>query len=178
MKRYNVIEELKGKLTNLKHEEMKLVIALQNEYDKVFTKDKELQADIKALEVSKDYTTNEVGEVCQWIRTKSDLNKYLDLKEFLLTYLSEQHCIYDVDFENQVFMSSQGPSIIINSEGDVLDEDSQEWIISRNDYETKEERNKLIEKYMKEKGYFPGVFYMNNNGSVRFIDTVVPSEKI
>jgi len=144
---------------------------LQNEYDKLFKKDKELQADIKALEVSKEYTTNQIGEVCQWVRTKSNLDKYSDIKEFLLTYLSEQHAIFDVDFKNQVFMTSQGPSIIINHEGDILDEDSGQWIVSKSDYETKDERNKLIEKYMESKGYFPGVFFIDYYGNVKHVNT-------
>ena len=68
-------------------------------------------------------------------------------------------------------MTSQGPSIIINHEGDILDEDSGQWIVSKSDYETKDERNKLIEKYMESKGYFPGVFFIDYYGNVKHVNT-------
>ena len=96
--------------------------------------------------------------------------------------MRENHCI-EVDFQNDVLMYSQGPCIVVNNEGDVLDTDSGKWFIKKNDYLDEEtgkfdisKRNELIEAYMEKTGYFPGVFESDYYGNLRIDRTLAPSK--
>jgi hypothetical protein len=86
------------------------------------------------------------------IDTNSDFQK-----ELLSDYFQDE-CSFYVDFKNDVLNMSVGPAILINHEGDVLDQDSGKWFISRNDYESDDDRNTLIAQYMEKNGYFPTHF--------------------
>jgi len=71
---------------------------------------------------------------------------------------------------------SEGPCILVNEQGDVLDQDSGKWIIDKNDYQTAEERNGLIEAWMEKSGYFPSVIQLGRYGALHYIDTKAKTE--
>ena len=142
---------------------------LQKEYNKLFADCGHLQAAIKAVENSSEYSQNRLGEIVSWIRYP-ELSAFKDCSRYLAEYLREYHFI-DADFENACLMFSQGRNLIINDDGDVYDEDSGKWIISKSDYATPAGRNLLIEQWMESTGYYPGVFRVDRHGNVFHINT-------
>ena len=115
----------------------------------------------------------------QWIRV--DFSEFIDIdseleKEVLSEYL-EEFGGYRPDFENDCLTCSIGPAILINKDGDILDQDSGKWIISRKEYldddgaEDRKKRNQLIESYMEKSGYFPSVIRVDHCGSAYYVST-------
>ena len=167
---FQVTTEMQGKLDYI-HNMAKEVF----EASMVF-KTKELNELQKALDESRDLTDVEYDEyVHRWIRY--DFSQLIDVKNDLLQgllkdYLNE-HYFIDADFKNDAATTSEGPVIVINDDGDILDQDSGKWIIARPDYSTKEERNALIEAWMTKKGYFPSVVQYCKYGVLGYVSTQV-----
>lgn len=146
--------------------------ALQTEWNKVFSADKDLQSAITALESSREWGNGEVG-IYRYVPFYG-VDDYAECREFLEAYLADQ----GIHIEGESLVASEGPSFIINDEGDVYDQDSCKVIIERADYLTDEgeedeaKRNALIEAYMEETGFFPGVFRSDGYGNVFLVDTI------
>lgn len=139
---------------------------LYKEYCKKFDKDKRLQKAIKDLESSTDFTWME-DLVARWIRFSIEVE---GLEEKALEeYLQDQRIYYEKEY--QCLLTYDGPSIIINEEGDVLDQDSGKWIIDSSKYSTIEELYSLIEQWMDKTGYFPNVFKTDRYGNVFLVNT-------
>lgn len=135
-----------------------------------------VDAMISKVENSKDLASIENDEyLIQWCRVDLDSLK-LDfenefIKELFREHLLENHFV-SVDFKNSCLQYSIGACLIVNDKGDIFDQDSSKGpIISKNDYESEIERNKLIENWMEKKGYFPSVVSMDYYGNAHYIDT-------
>lgn len=127
---------------------------------------------ISSVENSKDLTQS-YEYYQQFVRV--DFSKLIDLesdlqKEALSDIFSEGYGLI-VDYQNDCLLMDIGPAILINHEGDVLDQDSGKWIISKNDYETEEQRNELIESYMNKSGYFPAIIKIDYHGNANYVNT-------
>ncbi len=115
-------------------------------------------------------------------------------REFLSEWLIDYCCYLDDD---RIVMT-YGPSIIIEREGDVYDQDSHKRIVTSGEYKARMlnseagccddepeydevdddiRRNALIEAYMEKNGYFPGVYRIDHHGNIFPVDTRRPSEK-
>jgi hypothetical protein len=162
------MRELKEKLAELKNQVNQTESELQKEYDKVFEDCQFLQEILSKLENSTHYFA-EYDEICRYVDF-CNIEKFEEDSNYLENYLSEYHLLR-VDWENRLLIAGEGPSIIVNEDGDVLDQDSGKWIIKRNDYKTERERNLLIESWMEETGYFPGVFSVDRHGNTFSINT-------
>jgi len=157
------------------------VVALKNSAMEFFTVEMEAKQklidDIQvSLDSSKELTGVPHDEYFhRWAR--ADLSKLIDTNdefqcELLKEYLADNYCI-DVDFENDCVTTAEGPCLLINHEGDILDQDSGKWVISKRDYETEEERNALIEAHMEKTGYFPSVISVDYHGNAYYVSTIV-----
>lgn len=131
-----------------------------------------LKAAIEKLESSRDLMSD--GEYpARWIRfqasdfidTDSDFER--DLFE---TYMMDSHNVM-VDFQHDSISISDGPCMVINDDGDVLDQDSGKWIISHDDYSSESERNMLIEAWMTKAGYYPSVVREDRHGNMFYLNT-------
>jgi len=129
---------------------------------------------LSSVENSKDLGHIEGHEFySQWVRfeprlfidTDSDLEK-----EVFQKYMEENHFMR-IDFLNDILMMEVGPCIVINDDGDVLDQDSGKWIIDAKSYDDENERNALIESWMEKSGYFPSVVREDRYGNVFFVNT-------
>lgn len=174
----NKLQDIQFKIETRRNNFDQELEALQNEANRVFEKHmqsklNEVQKIVNAAQESKELTQVECDEFYHtWSRV--NFSKLIDLcndfqKELLKTYFLEQYFI-DLDFENDVASTSIGPAILINNEGDVLDQDSGQWFISKRDYETEEERNKLINEYMDKTGYYPSVIRCDYYGNAYFVN--------
>lgn len=143
---------------------------LQEIYNKAFDDNADLQKALASLEASNKYSSDDCG-IFQWIGflfpEPSPFDK--NAREFLEVYLSDRGV--KVDWEHNALMMNLGGCIVINDDGDVLDDDSGKWIVSRKDYETEKQRNELIEAWMEKNGYFPGVFTEDRHGNVFPVNT-------
>ena len=143
---------------------------------KMKTRQKVINSMQSALDASKELTSVSNDEYYhRWVRF--DLSKLIDTndefqRELLAEYLSENYYIY-TDFENDCVTTAEGPCILINHDGDVLDQDSGKWIISKRDYETEEERNALIKAHMEKTGHFPSVIEVDYHGNACYVSTLV-----
>jgi len=140
---------------------------------KKLDKNKKLKSAIKKLESSKDLCSTEDEYFSCWIRFNAsdyiDTDSELEKRTFD-RYLAENY-FANIDCNNDALMMSIGPCILINDEGDVLDQDSGKWVIQNTDYETESERNKLIEKYMEKHGYFPSVISCDRYDNAYYMNT-------
>lgn len=143
--------------------------------EKKLEKNSELKKLVSKLENSRDLTQVNGGEFFH-IWTRADFSEFIDTEnkfqcELFSDYMAEN---YDtiVDFKNDCISSCIGPAILINHEGDILDQDSGKWIIEKSDYETEEERNELIEKYMEKTGYYPSIIRCDYHGNAFFETTI------
>ncbi len=129
---------------------------------------------IAELEASKNLTFDVNDEwPRRWVRF--DARRFIDVdneleRETFRDYLQDEY-FTDVDFKNECISMSDGPCIMINEDGDVLDQDSGKWIISKTDYQSVDERNKLIEEYMERAGYFPSVVSCDHYGNMHYVST-------
>jgi hypothetical protein len=120
------------------------------------------------LDSSTEYGSDE-GGIYRWVRF--DLSGIAERERpYFDDYMIDKDGAVRVDYENDALMVSDGPGLIINDEGDVLDEDSGKWIISRRDYKSEEQRAHMIEEWMQASGYFPGVFEMDRYGNVTLVN--------
>jgi len=122
------------------------------------------------LENSNNYSLDECGWVCQWIRASFLSDIPCSHREYFELYLDYG---FTVDWTNDVIMNGIGPDeILVNQDdGDVYQ--SGKCIIARSDYTDEIECNRLIEAYMERTGYYPGVFECDRYGNIRLINTQV-----
>jgi hypothetical protein len=142
---------------------------LQAEYNKVFNDSKQLATALSNADQASMYQMDANGEVDAWFRF-AGLSDYAECKEYFEAWLFNDYAM-NVDWNNDCILVPQGPAIIINEDGDVLDQDSGKWIINRKDYNSTKELNEKIETWMEEKGYFPGVFSVDRYGNVFHVNT-------
>jgi len=172
------IETLKAQLNVLKIEVNSkidaLVASLQSTFDAMFDADDNLQKALIRLDQSNDYMWVDSGDIAAWLRF--DFTGYADDEKYLKTYLQERHCIA-ADFDNGVLMQYWGPALVINHEGDILDQASGKWPIKKASYTDDDGkcivalRNELLENYMEKTGCYPGVFITNRQGDIKLVDT-------
>ncbi len=91
--------------------------------------------------------------------------------------MREYHFV-DTDWKNDTLSMSQGESIIIQ---DDTRRDNGVWlngkrVIDESEYKVDGEvdetnRNRLIEAYMTETGFFPGVFRCDSHGNIFLVNT-------
>lgn len=143
---------------------------LQAAYNAEFEADDVLQADLLAVQSSKDLTCTTHDEwLSQWIRCNCELPKDVGAREALVAYLDERYI--QVDFENDCFTYSIGPCILINDDGSVYDQDSGKFIFKTGAYESNEDRDAGIEAWMTKHGYFPSVVLATIHNDYMYIDT-------
>lgn len=133
---------------------------------------KKLKAEFSKLENSKNLTWIDDEFPYQWIRF--DASDFIDTDSMLerhafASYVQEYG--YTMDFGHNALMSCIGPVILINDEGDILDQDSGKWFIKKSDYENETERNKLIEEYMEKTGCFPAVISCDRYNNAFYVNT-------
>lgn len=140
----------------------------------------EIKKLVSAVEQSKELTQIDDDEFyAQWVR--ADFRTLIDYgdafqRELLADYLQQEHYI-TVDYKNDVAMYSIGPAILINEDGDVLDQDSGKWIISVRDYKNNKELYSKIEAWMESKGYFPSVIKCDMYRNLSYVDTQSNKQK-
>lgn len=167
------IEKLWTQLADTQHEEMDIKFQLQDEYNKFFESNKTLKNAIEGAVASKEFQFNSFGEVVSVY--SFDFTNYQGCQEFITEYLKEYHFI-DIDFDNDLMYYEQGPSIIINEDGDVYDQDSDKFVIYTAQYSSDSsegltvldvtKRNKLIKEHMEKREFFPGIFRANGYGQL------------
>lgn len=160
--------EICDKTSALKHESYKV-------FKELMKSRQDLVKDmLSKVESSKELTLSEFnGWPVQWTRVDfSVLNLDLNndfIKDLLVEYFSEYSI--EIDFKNDCLSMNQGPSIVINHDGDVYDQDSGKSIIQSNDYNSIDDRNSQIEKWMDKHGYFPSVIQVDKYENVKYINT-------
>jgi hypothetical protein len=180
------IQKLQYKLNNSKQDTSKIVEQLQLEYNKKFKRNESLNKAIDELNKSNKYSTDEQGEIVQWIGF--DFGDFKDCMDYLTEYLSEYHFII-TDFKNDNLYMRLGPNIIINEDYDVYDQDSGKVIVKKLEYydsdsdynpedpESELKRNELIEAWMQKTGYFPEVFKVDRYNNVFHVNTQPKDKK-
>lgn len=166
------INALKARYDSLEVDQAQISMELQIEYDKVFAAMPFIQDAVTKLESSTDYTWSD-GDIASYLRI--DLSDFRTCREYFDTYMRDTHCV-DIDWNNDCLLYNQGPCIVIN-DGDVLDQESNEWFIGKDAYKDDDghldlpKRNALIEAYMERTGYYPGVFETDGHGNISFVNT-------
>jgi len=159
-----MLNRIKKQMVAISADKEKELIKLKDKAIRVFsmemkTKRAIIAKMVESLGNSRELTTVPYDDSFHaWIRV--DLSLLIDTKDKLERELLKEYFDLEfigIDFENDCITTSEGPCIVINHEGDVLDQDSNKWFISKRDYETVESRNKLIEAYMEKSGYFPSI---------------------
>lgn len=169
------IQVLNDKLKALQGDCVGLESELQVAYNQVFETMPLVNDAITALANSNSYVWDKYSEIASTIHFST--SDFHDCKEYFANYMRDSHFI-EVDFDNDCLTYAQGPSIVINDEGDVLDQDSGKWFIAKKDYTDDNgesvltKRNELIEAYMDKHGYFPGVFETDRNGNIFLVKTI------
>jgi hypothetical protein len=139
-----------------------------------FKDNEELKKAISDVENSKDLTQTSYDEwfsqyvrfyASEFIDTDSDLEKEA-FREYLKDFLA-----VDIDYDNDALLYNIGPCLLINEDGDVLDQDSGKWIIEHSDYNEEKELYSLIETHMEKTGYFPSVVRCDRYGNAFYVNT-------
>ena len=160
------IEKLNVKLKEANESTDYIQTLLQGEWNIVFKDLPRLRDAISEVESSTEFAWS-CDEVVSWIRF--DLGDFENCMSYLETYLNDLGI--NVDRENNVLSRGEGPYLIIYDYG-VYDQDSCKMVIDGSDYMNESGeydevlRNKLIEAWMEDKGYFPGVFSADRHGNV------------
>ena len=177
----NSIQTLQQQINLLEQQHKTAIKALndklQTKFDAIFDDCGPLQKAIADVENSTQYGM-EYGSVYSWLHF--DLTNFADAREYLIAYVLER--FIDADFENNALTYNLGPQLIITENGHVYDQDSSKLVVSERDYEISidddptgdksiELRNQLIENWMEESGYFPGVFITDGYGNVKPVNT-------
>ena len=154
-----------------------LLTAQDIELKPLFDNHEGLQAAIKACPDSGQYTHKD-NDIVSWARLLG-LDYFVGgedtcLLPALVRYVEGLDEGLFVDLEQSYLYYLHGPSIIINSEGDIFDEYT--CIIDVTDYEVNGEvdislRNRLIERYMEKSDHYPGVFHTDRYGNVCGVET-------
>lgn len=166
------INQLLKSLDESKNQVLDLESKIKEEYFSIFDKLEVVKKIVISCENSNDHGYPENDEFINlFVRIDSfELNMEGLEKKYFFEYLEDNYNIF-TDSSSDSFVYSTGPNIIINHYGDVLDEDSGKWVISKNDYSSTNERNQLIEAYMENSGCFPGVFEVDRYGHVTPVNT-------
>lgn len=140
----------------------------------------EFNACLSKLESSRELTSEQDCEwPARWIRFNASdfINTDSALeREAFESYLAVDHCI-NVNFENDALISSDGPCIVINEDGDVFDQDADKCVIPVDDTRDEDgeisvsKRNQLIEQYMESTGVFPSVVSQDRYGNMFYVNT-------
>lgn len=172
----NKIKALNKELTENDTKTIDIEKKLQCEYDKVFDKNKVLKEAIAAVNDSKEYSTNDCGDIVSWIRF--DFTDFEHCKEYLLNYLRDGHYI-DCDFTNDTLMLSHGNDNLIIQ--DDTRHDNGVWcngkcVIDESEYKDdgevdEDKRKELIEAYMQKTGFYPGVFRIDQHNNISLVKT-------
>lgn len=169
------INELNKNLNDKNADILDIESQLQIEWNNVFKDLSVILVGVTKVESSTEYLWDKYGEIVSWARF-SDLSDFQDCKQYFTEYMREYHCV-DIDWENECLTYSVGPSIVINDNGDVYDQDGNKFFISKSDYSDEHgyldesKRNELIEAYMLKTDCYPGVFKSDRHGNVTLIDT-------
>jgi hypothetical protein len=152
---------------------------LKAEYAKAFKRNATLKTALSALECSTQLTSVPHDEYYhRFVRV--DLSKVVDLqdadaKNALEEYLEDHSTC--VDFEHSALTTCEGPSLIIDDEGDVYDQDSSKIAVKNTEYENTTERNALIEAWMERTGYYPSVIKVDRYGEpIGYVNTASKSK--
>ena len=177
------LSSIKNQLKELEQKQAQALAELEQAASKAFeslmtAKEQDLKAMCIRLDNSRDLTQVEHDDYFHtWIRVDIDSiigDLYGDDPKFIQglfkNYMSENYFI-EVDFKNNCITQCLGPAILINHDGDVLDQDLNKWIFKKTDYETKEQLFDLIEKHMDKIGHFPSVIKVDQHGNASFINT-------
>jgi hypothetical protein len=169
-------EQINAMAATIKAKNLELKAEAAKEFAKMMkSKADVVNAMVAKVETSKELTLSEFeGWPEVWARVdfeQLDLDLRSELVKDLLTeWFNDQHCM-NVNFEHDILSMNCGPAILINEDGDILDQDSGKWVINHKDYETEEERNSLIEAYMEKNGYFPSVVRVDRYNNVFYVNT-------
>ena len=140
-----------------------------------FKKDPDLKKALSKLEGTQQLTSMEYDEYYyQWTRFDAD-TILPSIEEFGETihnlalesfreYIDNFGC-YSYDEKSECIVSCIGPAIIINEDGEILDQDSNKWIAKKNQFESEKERNDFIESYMQKTGVFPWIVRVDHYGN-------------
>lgn len=172
----SLAETEKRRATDAEALELDIKLTLNAEY-KDWTA---LQAAIDALESGNcmGYVFDEQGEVCSWIRFEAFSDVPTRERQYLESYVEDQHFLR-VDFaENALIQNLGGDEIVIQA---YLGQDSGIYqcgklIVSPSEYYADgsvdiTERNRLIEAHMERTGCFPGVFEVSYYGDITPVNT-------
>ena len=174
------IKELESDLTILRkvkaQDELKIASLAMDQLEKTLASPKvkkSLAALVNSVESSRDLEQD--YEFFNVLTSLPDLSIFIDTdsefqRDLFRQYMIENHYI-DIDFKNDCALTSIGPCILINHNGDVLDQDSGKWILSKDDYESESELFKLIENHMQTTGYFPSIVACDYHGNANFVNT-------
>lgn len=176
-----LIKKLQAKRSGHARTESKLHAEMTKAFDREMRrKRKAIDALQAALDNSRDLSDVQDDEwVHRWVRY--DFGKLIDVKDaervkLLKEYLREGYCI-EVDLDNDVAHTAEGPCIVINEDGDLYDQDSGKFFAKRSDYlgpegfENHEKRNALIEAHMESTGHFPSVIRYGRSGVAGYVNT-------
>ena len=184
----NKIQELKQKIESVNIQNDEVIKGLMDEAFEVFSKKmsspknrKTIRKMIQQVENSKDLTSVKYDEFFHQYTTVDFSLLINETDEFECNLLrlyfdSNDYFIYP-DFKNNSLTISIGLCILINDDGDILDQDSGKLIFDSNDYLDengdidKKKRNQLIEKYMEENDYFPSVVECDYYGNAFYVNT-------
>lgn len=173
------LEKIKNRIESLQRDATKNQRELREEAMKLFEREMKAKSAIilsliSAVENSRELTQVEYDDYFhQWIRVDFSclIDTDDDFQKGLLSDFLQNHYCLDVNYLADFLTYSIGPAIIINDDGDVLDQDSGKWIISRKEYENQDELNSLIEAWMEKTGYFPAVVSCDRYGNAFYVNT-------
>ena len=177
------IEDLKGQKQSIKNELadaahpfndriQAVETKIQAAYFKEFVANEDLNKAISELESSGQYTIDEFSELSRFIHFDLSQFKESDSLQYLEEYLQDQ-CIY-INTEYETLQMSEGSYIGIKEDGEVYHSDcgSADFFLTRDSYESIEDRNAQIEAYMGKSGEFPSVFEIDHYGNLTLISTI------
>ena len=163
----NRIDKLKEIITNHESQISDLKGKVQDEFDQIFVDSPIIREAIIALESSEKYYFDDFCWVGQWAHV--DLKKFDDCKNELNVFLRENHCC-TFDFKNGAIQSNGSPELILESNGDVYNQESEEVIIESGEYKNSIGLKKLIDDHCEVNGYFPGLFVDDCMGGAELVN--------
>lgn len=169
----NKINELKAMLETKAVECSDIETQLQDEYNKIFDDCLVLRDAVAELNRSTDYTFDEYGEVCAWVRF-NDFDKFEECEGYLTEWFNDQGI--RAEMKNHCIVMPQGGVFLIGEDGDVYNTDNGKIVVHKSEYvvdgeENEALRNQIIELHMQATGYFPGVFRTDTHGNVFHVNT-------
>lgn len=164
---------------NYANKREKIKQKLQVAYNKLFDHDIELTKALLNLESASEYGADAEG-IYRWFRFSGLYDIPEAAREFFETYIQDNHYA-TVDWTNSCFMTYEGDAITIQDDSRHRSDNgvwfNHKQIFKESDYINEEnevdetKRNALIETYMENTGYFPGVFRIDQHGNVFYVNT-------